>query len=297
MFVNRFSENAQGIFYMIICCFFISVMINIVRHLSQEFHIMFILMVRNFFAFIFFIPEIICDYQGLLETKKPKLHLIRGINGLFAMMAWFYAISILPLAEAVSISFIIPILTTLAAMFFLGEKVTKNNWVALIVGLIGVIIILRPGFKELNSNYIYVFISVIFWTISNTLTKAMAKTEKPKTIVAYMSLIMLICSIPFAFPYMQPINMTNLFWFISLGFISNLAHFSISFAYTKSDLSILQPFDFTRLIFTSIMAYFVFGEKLDIWVMIGSLVILVGVITILPKKNIKKLKKILEGEK
>lgn len=292
IFANKFSENTQGIIYMVTCCFFISVMINIVRHLSQEFHIIFILMVRNFFAFIFFIPEIINDYQGLLKTKKAKLHLVRGINGLFAMMSWFYAISILPLSEAVSISFIIPILTTLAAMFFLGEKVKNSNWVSLLIGLFGVLIILRPSFKDLNTNYIFVFISVFLWTISNTLTKAMAKTEKPKTIVAYMSLIMLICSIPFAFPYMRPIDLNNLFWFVALGLISNLAHFSISYAYTKSDLSILQPFDFTRLIFTSIIAYFVFGEKLDIWVMIGSLVIFTGVITILPRKKLNKFKKI-----
>lgn len=294
---SKFSENSQGVLYMILCCFCVSIMVAIVRHLSLEFHIFFILLLRNFFALVFFIPDIIKDYQGLLRTRKINLHLLRGVNGVFSMFCWFYAISILPLSEAVSISFVIPITTTLVAMLFLKERVKKRNWLAIFIGLIGVLVILRPGLKEFSDGHYYVFVAVLLWTVSNITTKMMTRTEKPKTIVAYMSLIMLIISFPFALPHLEPINdISYLLWFLALGFISNLAYFSISFAYMRSNISLLQPFDFTRLIFTAIIAYFAFDEMIDIWTVVGSLIILIGVLIILPKKKQRRLKKIIQGE-
>ncbi len=294
---RKFSENTHGIFYMVLCCFLVSVMVAIVRHLSDSFHILFILMMRNFFSLVFFVPELFKDYQSLLKTKRIKLHLLRGFNGFFSMFCWFYAISILPLAEAVSISFVIPFTTTLVAIFFLKEKVESKNWLAILIGLLGVVIILRPGFRDLNNGHYFVAGAVILWTISNLTTKMMTKTEKSKTIVAYMAIIMLIISFPFSLPYLKPVNnFADLFWFLALGLISNMAYFSLSFAYRSSNLSMLQPFDYTRLIFTSIIAYFVFGEIVDFWVILGSLVILIGVIIMLPRRKREKLKKILVDE-
>lgn len=116
----------------------------------------------------------------------------------------------------------------------------------------------------------------------------MTKTEKPQTIVAYMSFIMFVCSIPFAWPYMKTITLVDFLWFSALGAVSNLLHIAISSAYSKADLSHVQPFDFTRLIFTAIISYFAFGEIIDVWVIIGSLVILCGVIIIMPRSQKRK---------
>ena len=285
---HKLSNNSQGIIYAILSCFLGSVMIAIVRHLSSEFHIFFIVMVRNFFGLLFFLPQILRDYKKVLYTSKPHLHIFRGVNGLVSMMIWFHVITVLPLSEAVSISFIIPILTTVAAVYFLKEKVKSHTWIASLIGLVGILIILRPGFKEFNNAYFYSFASVILWVISNIIIKVMTKTEKPQTIVAYMSLVMLTCSIPFALPHLQTINFHNLLWFALLGLISNLLHIFISSAYSKADLSYVQPFDFTRLIFTAIISYFAFGEIIDVWVVIGSLVILSGVIIVMPKRRRKE---------
>lgn len=245
-------------------------------------------MVRNFFGLMFFLPQILHDYKKVFATNNLNLHIFRGVNGLASMMIWFHVVSTLPLSEAVSISFIIPIITTIAAIIFLKEKVKANSWIACFIGFIGILIILRPGFKTFNPAYFYSFASVILWVISNILIKIMTKTEKPQTIVAYMSFVMLICSIPFAMPYMQPINFTNFMWFALLGAVSNVLHIFISSAYSKADLSYVQPFDFTRLIFTAIISYFAFGEIIDFWVIIGSLVILCGVIIVMPREQRQK---------
>lgn len=287
-FTRKLSNDAQGILYTILACFFLSILIAIVRYLSKDFHIFFIVMVRNFFGLLFFMPQILSDHKKILQTKRLPLHIFRSLNGLVSMIIWFYVVTILPLSEAVSISFVIPILTTIAAIFFLKEKVRAKTWSGSIIGFIGVLIILRPGFREFNAAYFYSFISVILWIISNLVIKIMTKTEKPQTIVAYMSFTMLVCSIPLAIPHLQPIGFENFLWFALLGLVSNLSHIFISSAYGKADLSVVQPFDFTRLIFTAIISYFAFGEVIDFWVVFGALVILLAVIIMLPRKKQKE---------
>ncbi len=287
-FLNKFSTVKQGIFYTILGSLFASLMVGVVRHLSFTYNIFFIVMVRNFFALMFFMPQIIRDYKSVLQTKKLSLHLWRGVNGLIAMFAWFYSVSVLPLSEAVSISFMAPILTTIAAIYVLKEKVKNHSWIALFIGFFGILIILRPGFREFKIAHIYCFAAVSMWAITNILIKIMIKTEKPQTIVAYMSLVMLVLSIPFAFPYLQVISLQDLCYFILLGIFSNLTHVAISMSYSKADISLLQPFDFTRLIFTAIISYLAFSEIIDFWVIIGSMVILFGVIIVAPKGKWRK---------
>jgi drug/metabolite transporter (DMT)-like permease len=284
---TRLSDNSQGIFYSILACLFASILIAIVRFLSTDFHIFFIVFMRNLFGLIFFFPQIFDNYRKVFTTKHIKLHLFRGVNGLLSMICWFYVITNLDMSEAVSISFTIPIITTIAAGYFLKEKISKKIYLSCFIGLIGILIILRPGFKEFKIAYIFSFISLILWVASNLVIKIMTKTEKPQTIVAYMSLIMLIISIPLAIPYFQKIDLIDIFNFAMLGLVSNILHIFVSSAYAKADLSFIQPFDFTRLIFTAIISYFFFGEIIDIWVLVGSLIIMAGVVIALPRKNKK----------
>jgi drug/metabolite transporter (DMT)-like permease len=241
------------------------------------------------------LPQFIKNRGTIFQTKNIYLHVFRGGNGTISMFFWFYAVNSLPLSEAVSLSFLTPIVTTIASMIFLKEKVSKNIFLASFISFIGVVIILRPGFHKFDEGYIFSFCSIIFWTISNLIVKTMTKTDKPRTIVAHMTFFMFIFSMPFAIPYLAPLDFMSFFEFFILGAISNISYKLIAEAYSKNDLAILQPFDFSRLIFTSFVAYFIFDEKLDIWVFIGSLIILCGLILIVKKKSIKSQKKLVQN--
>lgn len=289
------EQNYNGIFEIILSCFLLSIIVALVRHLNQNFHIFFIVMMRNFFGLIFLLPQFIKNRGAIFQTKNIYLHVFRGGNGTISTFFWFYAISSIPLSEAVSLSFLTPIITTIASMIFLKEKVSKNIFIASFISFIGVIIILRPGFHKFDEGYIFSFCSIIFWTISNLIVKTMTKTDKPQTIVAHMTFFMFIFSMPFALPYLAPLNFTAFIEFLILGIISNISYKLIAEAYSKNELSILQPFDFSRLIFTSLVAYFIFDEKLDIWVFIGSLIILFGLILIVKKKRSKPQKKLVQN--
>ena len=289
------EQNYRGIFEITLACFLLSIVVALVRHLNQNFHIFFIVMMRNLFGLIFLLPQFIKNRGTIFQTKNIYLHVFRGGNGTISMFFWFYAINSLPLSEAVSLSFLTPIVTTIASMIFLKEKVSKNIFMASFISFIGVIIILRPGFHKFDEGYIFSFCSIIFWTISNLIVKVMTKTDEPQTIVAHMTFFMFIFSMPFALPYLAPLNFTAFIEFFILGIISNISYKLIAEAYSKNELSILQPFDFSRLIFTSFVAYFIFDEKLDIWVFVGSLIILFGLILIVKKKSTKSQKKLVQN--
>lgn len=286
-YFSKLSNNSKAIFFAILTCFLVSILIAIVRHLSGHFHVFFIVMMRNFFAFAFFIPLMIKNPRQLFKTKKIHLHFLRNLNGLVAMLIWFYTITLIPLPEAVSFTFIVPIITTLAAMFFLKEKVHARVWTALAIGLIGIIVIIRPGFHEFKLAYLLAIITTFLWSISNILVKMMTDTDRPETIVAYMSFIMLVLSIPLGIMHPASMNFSDIFWLAMLGIFSNLSHMAMSTAYSKVDLSVVQPFDFSRLIFTSIISYFAFGESLDFWSGFGALIILFGTIFVAPKRKRK----------
>ncbi len=282
---QKLSIKSQGIFWAILTCFLVSVMISIVRHLSGHFHVFQIVMMRNFFALVFLLPFIIKNIDHVVKTRNLKMHFFRGSVGFIGMILWFYVITLIPLSEAVSITFIVPITTTLAAMFFLKEKVSKKIWWSLLIGFVGVLIIVRPGFRDLSIAYLLALLTPFVWSISNILIKKMVATEKPETITLYLSCVMLILSIPFAAPYLKPISLPDLLWFALLGLISNGSYIANAICYSKVDVSVVQPFDFSRLIFTAIIAYFAFGEKVDLMMLIGAGVILFGSILVIPRKS------------
>ncbi|MFT6332172.1 MAG: drug/metabolite transporter (DMT)-like permease [Lentimonas sp.] len=273
---HNLSAKSQGIFWAIITCFLVSVMIAIVRHLADDFHPFQIVMMRNFFALIFLLPFIINKAEEIVKTQHIKLHLVRGFVGLVGMALWFYIITLIPLSEAVAITFIVPIVTTLAAMWFLKEKVNSKIWISLIIGFIGVLIIVRPGFREFKPAYFLALLVPFIWSISNITTKKLVVTERPGTITLYLSLIIFILSIPLSAPYLTAVPVIDLVWFLLLGLISNGCYMASAICYSKADISAVQPFDFSRLLFTAIIAYFAFGEQMDLFTFVGAAVILLG---------------------
>lgn len=287
-FFYKFSDNSQSIFCIIGSCFLVSFLVGIVRYLSAFYDPSFIVMVRNIFALAILMPYIYKNYRNIFTRNKLTINILRASSGFLSMTMWFYAVSMIPIADAVSISFIVPSLTTIFAIIFLKEKINIKNWISIIIGFIGVLIIIRPGFKEFNIAYLLMIVSACFWAISNILTKILSASQQPINVVAYLTTIMTILSVPFGVFYIQPLTIFSIFLLIAMAIISNLSYFLLSKSYSKADLSIVQPFDFTRLIFSALIGYFIFDEKVDLLTIIGSLIILCGLLIALPKKNINQ---------
>jgi len=189
------------------------------------------------------------------------------------MSAFFYSISIIPLTDAIALTFAVPLITTFLASIFLGEKVGIHRWMALFIGFLGVIVIVRPGHSGFQSASLIVLVATISWSISNILIKKLSHTDHPRAMVFIMMLIMTPLTLPGALYVWQPPHINEIMWLILLGLFTNEAQFCMNKAYKNSEMSVVMPLDFSRLIFTTIFAYLFFAEIIDIWTLLGSLII------------------------
>lgn len=273
----RFSfENPvfQGISWSLIACFWFAVMTVIIRHLSSSIEPALLVFFRNVFAFAFMIPWGLRMGKNGLRTKRLDLNLWRAFTGALGMYAWFYSIAIIPLPEAVSLSFTVPLVSSLLGILLLGERVGTQRWVALGIGFLGTLVILRPGADAFKMEFLFVLSATVAWSMSNILVKKLTKTDSPRVIVFYMSFLMTPLTMPLALYYWKTPSAEELLWLVALGWVSNIAQISISHAFAKADVSVILPFDFFRLLFVSVFAYFIYDERLTLWSAVGALIIL-----------------------
>jgi drug/metabolite transporter (DMT)-like permease len=268
------SSNNQAIFYAILSSLWISIMLCAVRHVSAEYNSFAMVFWRSCFSLLFMLPWFLQKKSSILKTANIKLHLLRTIIGIISMTCWFYALGKLMLPQAISLSFTAPIFTAIAAVIFLKERLGKKRSIAIIIGFIGTLVIIRPGFTTLNYALFIVLFSTSLWAIVAVIIKKLTYDDNHKTILFYMSLFSVPLSLPLAIIFWQDINLYYLLWFAFIGFTANLSHICLTKAISLANLTVILPFDFIRLVFTSILAYIIFKDPTNIYDIIGATIII-----------------------
>ena len=267
-------------------------MLCAVRYVSVEHNSFVMVFWRSCFSLLFILPWIIRNNYKLAYSKKINLHIIRAIIGVIAMTCWFYALSILLLPQATALSFTAPIFTTIAAIIFLKERPGLRRWSAIIIGFLGTLIIIRPGFTEFHHASFIVLFSTSLWAIVAVIIKKLTHSDDPKTILFYMSLFSIPLSLPLAIIFWQNISLNNLTWLAFIGLTANFAHICLTKAISLADLTLILPFDFLRLVFIGIFAYILFSDPTNIYDIIGSLIIISSSIYISYREKIVKKSKV-----
>lgn len=265
---------------MAMACF--SAMNIVIRLLSHELPSTQMVLLRNVFSLILIVAWEIGLRRKIptFKTSRMKGHFWRASVGIVAMELWFHAITLLPLTLATALSFTTPIFSTIIAIIFLREKAGIRRWSAIVIGFIGVLIILRPGTSGISADALFVIASSTMMAVAGVLVKTLSRTEPPETIVFYMALFMIPWSIPLAIPNWTPPSAHSLWLVVLIAFFSTGAHLLMARAYRRADMVMLMPFDFSRLVFTSIFAYILFGETLDSPTVCGSLLIVASTVYI-----------------
>ena len=145
----KLSNKSQGIAWAIISSFWISIMLCIVRYVSEYYNSYVIVFWRLLFSLLFMMPWVVRNGVGALKTERINLFLFRAVVGIVAMLIWFYALGMMPLPQATALSFTGPIFTTIAAIIVLKERPGIYRISAILIGFIGVLIIIRPGVSDL----------------------------------------------------------------------------------------------------------------------------------------------------
>lgn len=267
------SAPVQGALYMTGAAACFATMNALIRVAAAELDPIQIAFFRNLFALLFMMPWLVHVGAEGLRTKRVHLHLWRGVIGIIAMLCWFTSVARLPLPEAVALNFTVPLFATAAAAVFLGEVVRARRWSATAIGFLGVLVILRPGFTEFTPLMALPIVAAAFMATSITIVKSLSRTESPAAIVLYMNLVLTpISFVPAIFVWRWP-SAPILLAVIGVGLLATLAHLSLTRAYAKADASAVIPFDYFRLPFVAVIAYFAFGEVADAWTWVGAGVI------------------------
>lgn len=276
----------QGAFLMIVAAFLFAVMNAAIKLAAAEgLHPFQIAFFRNAFALALMLPWLARMGLGVLHTDRLKVHLWRAGIGLIAMLCWFTAVVRMPMAEAVALNFTVPLFATAGAALFLGETVRARRWTATIVGFLGVLIILRPGFVELTPVTSLPIIAACFMAVTVLIVKSLSRTEEPMAVVLYINLLLTPLSlVPALFVWQMP-SLHALLLMAFVGACAVLAHIAFTRAFAKADASAILPFDYARLPFVAAIGFFLFGDVPDLWTWVGAAVIAASAVYIANRES------------
>jgi drug/metabolite transporter (DMT)-like permease len=254
---------------------FCSVMMNVlIRAAAQHMHPFEVTFFRCLFSLVFMLPFIMQTGNVLLHNSKVFFFTMRAAVGLVSMLTWFYGITLVPLATATAVNFTAPLFATMGAALILHEDVRLRRWMAVVVGFIGVLVILRPGRETLDINLLLILLSAASAAMNNVTVKFLVRTERPNVIVAMFVVYLTPLSLlPALFFWTWP-DWWTLVALIGLGGIGTLAHISVARAYLAADASACAPYEFVRLPYAALIGYMFFGEITDAWTWVGAAIIL-----------------------
>ncbi len=268
------SPVLRAIGLMVFACFILSVMAGEIRFVADTgmpiFQIVFL---RNVAGLLFFLPWLAQVGFGGLKTERIGAFGLRSLLGFASMLSWFYAVSVLPLADAVALNFTAPIFGTILAIIFLKEVVGIRRGTAMVVGFLGAMIILRPGFSDLSIDAYSAIVSAITMASSMIMVKLLSRTESITAMVALNQLLVLPMSlIPALFVWETP-TIEQLLAILFIGFLATVGHLAFTKAYSLADASVVMPFDFFRLIFSALIGFIFFMQEPDLLTYVGAAVI------------------------
>lgn len=267
------SDVTKGAVYMTLAAFLFSLMSTLVRVASADLPPLEIAFFRNLFALASMLPWMLSSGFPGFDTRHISLHLTRAVIGVLAMGLWFTSLALVPLADAVALSFTLPLFIVAGAATILGEKVGLRRWSATAIGFLGMLVILRPGFAVVSPVMALPVATAAFWATSALILKHMSATVRAGTSVLYMNLLMTPLSlVPAVFVWRWP-HWENFIVLAAIGFLATLAHLALARALAAADASAIAPFDYARLPFIALLAFVLFGEVAEIWTWIGAAII------------------------
>jgi len=205
-----------------------------------------------------------------LQTERRGLHLLRGAALLGSSLFFISGLRYLPIAEASATGFVAPLFVTALSIVFLGEKVGLRRWIATALGLLGVIIILRPGTSAFHPAAFFPLVSALAWACTLIMTRMMSGSERAITTMTYSSIAgVCILSALVPFVWVAP-TWHDILFGIFIGVASTAGQWIVVLAFRYADASVLAPFSYTQLLWVSILGFLVFGEVPDIWTVTGA---------------------------
>lgn len=282
------NKKLLAILLFVTATFFGSLMGVFMRLAQSDINVFTASFLRFGIGFVIILPYLFYSKFNVYKTNNIKLHFIRGIINVPTMYVGFAALMFIPLEQIQALHFIVPIIVTFLAVFFFKEKIRFVRISALIIGLIGMLVMLRPGIIEMNIGVYMVLFSSLVWSFIIIITKFLSKNDSPITILTYQySLVTFFSFFIVIFFWEMPSSIIFLYTFLA-ALSGTVLHLALIYSYKLVDLTLIQPFTFLSLIWASLFGYYIFGEEPDIFTWLGAIIIFSGVLIIFYRESYLK---------
>ena len=277
---NRFNAfwKAQtgvtrGIVLMLLSTLGFSIMHVLIRHLAASLDPIQIVFFRNFFGLVVFLPWFLRHGLAPLRTNQLKLHALRAGLNVCAMAAFFYALGMTPVARVTALSFTAPLFAAILSVLVLGEVFRLRRWTATFCGFLGTLVILRPGFAEIDLGSLLALAAALLWGCTLIVIKVLARTESAMTVTSYMNILLTLLSLVPALLVWRMPEGVQWFWLLAIGVLGTLAQVAITQSLKEADTGVVMPFNFFNLIWVTIMGYLLFAEVPGLFVWLGGAIV------------------------
>ena len=265
----------KAISYNLLAWALLPFMDTIAKHLSSDLSFFQITWARYFFTVFFTLPLMFFFFKkNLTWSTQPKLQIFRGLTLFFANILFFYSISIISMAKALTLAFVAPLITTALSPIFLGEKVGLKRWSAVIVGFVGSLIVVRPGFIEFNLASVAALGTGFFYGIYLVITRKLHSSDSPLLTLLLTGVVGVVIA-TFFVPIVW-INPTSHQWGLLalMGIFACLGHFFLILSLKYADASKLAPFGYFEIVTNVILGYYFFGDFPHYWTWVGLIIII-----------------------
>lgn len=232
---------------------------------------------RYALGIVFLIPMIRPILKAKLSRRQVGLFGLRGILHTGAVVLWFFAMARIPIAEVTAMNYLSPVYVTLGAALFLGERLAARRILAVIVALIGVLIILRPGFRELSPGHFAMLFTAIGFAGGYLIAKKLSQEVSPLVVVGMLSVTVTIGLAPLALAVWVTPTLQELVILFGVACFATAGHYTMTLAFAAAPITVTQPVSFLQMIWAVLLGWTVFGETPDIWVLVGAAVIIAAI--------------------
>lgn len=263
-----------GVFWMVVSGLNFVVMTAIVKHVGSDVPAAQGAFVRYLLGLVFLIPMIRPILNARLTKRQLKLFAGRGVVHTIAVTLWFFAMARIPIADVTAINYTSPIYVTIGAALILKEPLPPRRLAAVVIALLGALVILRPGGREIDPGHIAMIGTAFMFAIGYLIAKQLSGEVSAAVIVGMLSITVTIGLAPLAYLVWVPISLENLAWLFLVACFATAGHFSMTLAFGAAPLTVTQPITFLQLVWAVTLGAVVFNEAIDGWVVFGGAIIM-----------------------
>lgn len=232
---------------------------------------------RFAFGVVFAGPPLIALLRTGISVPVMKLAALRGVFHIGAVTLWFYAMARLPVAEAVAIGYLTPVLVTLGAVLILGERFGRTHLVAGAAAVAGALVVLQPGVREVASGHLAQIAASVCFAASYLMARQLGRMVGPGAVVALMSAAVTLGLLPLAVAVWVPPTLWHVAGLAFVAALATAAHYAMMRAFAAAPLSVTQPVVFLQIVWATLLGSLAFGEPVDPWVIVGGGIIVAAV--------------------